>query len=164
MRTASHTPRENPNVQNANIIERHRGFYIITDDCVITKNQIVTVMEQYQLVAFKEHGEIELRNIVFWHAAIDGKFLKLICYDLDNKVVIQKLHDLTRSKYENDWFLIEPDVFELRKELLMDISDLNIKKYNDRIMNTTVNFLPMGPCPWDGNATIGITDIERGAT
>ncbi len=112
MRPDSHTPRENTDVQNVNIMERHRGFYIITNDCVITKNQIVTVMEQYQLVDFRKYGEIELRNIVFWHAAIDGKFLKLICYDLDNKVVIQKLHDLTRSKYENDWFLIEPEVFE----------------------------------------------------
>ena len=112
MRPDSLKPRENPNVQNANIIERHRGFYIITDDCVITKNQIVTVMEQYQLVDFRKYGDIELREVVFWYCAIKGKYLKIICYDLDNKVVIQRLHDLTNPKYENDWFIIEPEIFE----------------------------------------------------
>ena len=44
---------------------------------------------------------------------------------------------------------------ELRKELLMDISDENIEKYNESIMDTVQEFLPLGPCPWDGNATIG---------
>jgi ribosomal protein S12 methylthiotransferase len=59
---------------------------------------------------------------------------------------------------------IEPDVIELRKELLMDVSDQNIEKYNDRIMDTTVNFLPLGPCPWDGNATIGRIESQAPET
>ncbi len=50
---------------------------------------------------------------------------------------------------------LEPNVAELRKELLMDISDENIKKYNEKLVDTTQDFLPLGPCPWDGNSTIG---------
>lgn len=50
---------------------------------------------------------------------------------------------------------LEPDVIELRKELLMDISDENIEKYNEKIIDTTQEFLPLGPCPWDSSATIG---------
>lgn len=49
----------------------------------------------------------------------------------------------------------KPDVIELRKELLMDISDENIEKYNEKIIDTTQHFLPFGPCPWDSSASIG---------
>lgn len=49
----------------------------------------------------------------------------------------------------------KPDVAELRKQQLMDISDENIEKYNEKIIETTQDFIPLGPCPWDGNATIG---------
>ena len=50
---------------------------------------------------------------------------------------------------------IKPDVIELRKEMLMDISDENIEKYNEKIIDSTQQFIPLGPCPWDSEATIG---------
>lgn len=50
---------------------------------------------------------------------------------------------------------LEPNVAELRKELLMDISDENIERYNESIVDTEQDFLPLGPCPWDSNSTIG---------
>lgn len=45
------------------------------------------------------------------------------------------------------------DVIELRRELLMDISDQNIEAYNESLVGTEQYFLPLGP--WDNNATIG---------
>ncbi|MCP4146529.1 MAG: 30S ribosomal protein S12 methylthiotransferase RimO [bacterium] len=50
---------------------------------------------------------------------------------------------------------VDPEVIEERLELLMDISDKNISQYNKKLVATTQDFLPQGPCPWDGNATIG---------
>ncbi|MEN8153265.1 MAG: 30S ribosomal protein S12 methylthiotransferase RimO [Acidobacteriota bacterium] len=48
---------------------------------------------------------------------------------------------------------ISPEVIEERKEIILDISDKNIKKYNNKILETTQIFLPLGP--WDNNTTIG---------
>jgi ribosomal protein S12 methylthiotransferase len=48
---------------------------------------------------------------------------------------------------------VEPNVIEERKNRLMDISDNNVMAYNQRILNTTHEFLPLGP--WENYSTIG---------
>jgi ribosomal protein S12 methylthiotransferase len=50
---------------------------------------------------------------------------------------------------------VEPYLIEERKELLMDVSDRNIEKYNKKLVDSEsrLEFLPLGP--WDNNATIG---------
>jgi ribosomal protein S12 methylthiotransferase len=50
---------------------------------------------------------------------------------------------------------VEPYLIEDRKEKLMDVSDENIEKYNQSLVDAEarVEFLPLGP--WDNNATIG---------
>ena len=50
---------------------------------------------------------------------------------------------------------IAEDVAAERRELLMDISDLNMETFNETLLDTTQQFLPLGPCPWDAEATIG---------
>ncbi len=50
---------------------------------------------------------------------------------------------------------VKVEVIRERQEQLMDISDQNIESYNKKIIDTTWEFLPQGPCPWDSNATIG---------
>lgn len=45
------------------------------------------------------------------------------------------------------------EVIEDRKEIILDISDMNIKKYNQKINGTIHMFLPLSP--WDNNTTIG---------
>lgn len=42
-----------------------------------------------------------------------------------------------------------------RREQLLDISDNNIKKYNKSLLNREIEFVPIGPSPWDSNVTIG---------
>jgi ribosomal protein S12 methylthiotransferase len=42
---------------------------------------------------------------------------------------------------------------EERKERLMDVSDRNMGKYNEKITDRIMDFLPLGP--WDNNTTIG---------
>lgn len=50
---------------------------------------------------------------------------------------------------------VPQEIIEERKELIMDISDDNINKYNKKIEGKELEFLPQGPCPWDGKKTIG---------
>lgn len=42
-----------------------------------------------------------------------------------------------------------------RRERLLDISDANIRKYNQSLIDKEVEFLPISPSPWDTNVTIG---------
>lgn len=48
---------------------------------------------------------------------------------------------------------IEPEIITERVEQLMDISDINMEKYNEKLVGTIQDFLPLGP--WDNNGTIG---------
>jgi ribosomal protein S12 methylthiotransferase len=48
---------------------------------------------------------------------------------------------------------INPRIAAERKEQLMDISDLNLQDYNRRILNTSMEFIPLGP--WENYSTIG---------
>ena len=112
MNTKSNTQRLNPNVLDTDKFQCHKGFFVIDDICIMTKNQIVTIMNNYQLVEFLDAGGIRLREVVFWYSVITGTYLKIIVYDVNNKVLVQKLHDLTKPKYDNDWFLIEEGIFD----------------------------------------------------
>jgi ribosomal protein S12 methylthiotransferase len=49
--------------------------------------------------------------------------------------------------------LIPPGVIEERKQRLMDVSDKNMEQYNQKLVNTRQDFLPLGP--WDNGTTIG---------
>jgi ribosomal protein S12 methylthiotransferase len=51
--------------------------------------------------------------------------------------------------------VLPPEEIDARKEKIMDISDKNIEKYNAKIEGSTQKFLPLGPCPWEPEATIG---------
>jgi len=42
-----------------------------------------------------------------------------------------------------------------RREYLMDISDENILHYNQSQLNSIHEFIPLGPCSWDNQKTIG---------
>jgi len=48
---------------------------------------------------------------------------------------------------------VPPEIIEERKELLMNISDENIEKYNQKLVDTLQDFLPLGA--WDNYSTIG---------
>ncbi len=117
MKTKTYTGRyPNPNYQH--IFESGKGYFFIDDDCIITKNQIVNVMDYYQLIEFLDDGDVQIREVVFWHAGIEGNHLKIVVYDNHNKVLIKKIHDLNRPRYDNDWFLLEEQEFEKDMELL----------------------------------------------
>lgn len=100
------------NVQNTDKFQHHKGFFVLDFECIITKNQIVNVQGEYQLVDFTNGEGIQLREVIFWHALLKESHLKIIVYDPNNKVVIQRTHDLTTTEFQCDWFLIEEDVFE----------------------------------------------------
>lgn len=100
-----------PNILNTENFQHRKGYFIIEADPIMTENFIVNVLEQYQLVEFRSGGEIKLRDVMFWHAALKQGMLKILVYDVHNKIVIQKMHDIERPNNYSDWFLISEDYF-----------------------------------------------------
>ena len=74
---------------------------------------MATVLDTYNLVEFKDGGGIEYRTVMFWHASLKDGYLKIIVYDINNKILITKLHNTEASDHAStDWFLIEDRVFK----------------------------------------------------
>lgn len=103
---------QNPNDLITDRFQKHKGFFIINTDCIMTDNQVVTVRELYDLVTFLDGGGIEFVKIEFWHALIKDGWLKIIGYDIGNKVIVSRIHDMKAVNASCDWFLISEDVFE----------------------------------------------------
>jgi ribosomal protein S12 methylthiotransferase len=96
--------------------------------------------------------------IVGFPGETEGDFRELM--EFAKKSGIERFGVFGYSDEENtEAFKLEKKVnaenIRERKERLMDISDRNIENYNKKIIGTTREFLPQGPCPWDNHATIG---------
>ncbi len=116
--------------KNARLIKKIRDKF---NDAVIRSSFIVgfpgeTPEDFRQLVEFAKKSRIE-RIGVFEFSEEE----KTEAFDLKEKVA--------------------PGIIEERKERLMDVSDKNIEKYNQKLVGTHQDFLPLGP--WDNNTTIG---------
>jgi ribosomal protein S12 methylthiotransferase len=48
---------------------------------------------------------------------------------------------------------VSPEIIESREQLLMDISDRNMEIYNEKLIDTVREFIPLGP--WEGGMTVG---------
>jgi len=74
---------------------------------------MATVLDTYTLVEFKDGGGIEYTTVMFWHAVLNDGYLKIIVYDINNKILITKLHNIESEESETtNWFLIDDSVFE----------------------------------------------------
>lgn len=93
---------ENSNAQSSQKFEEA--------DPIMTEN--LNGMEQYLLVEFGSGGRIDYRDVVFWSATMKNGILKIILYDLGNKVVITKMYDTERPDKYSSWFLISQDYFD----------------------------------------------------
>ena len=50
---------------------------------------------------------------------------------------------------------VPPEIIKDRIKALMDISDRNIENYNNTLINSIQEFLPLGPCLWNDKSTVG---------
>ena len=101
---------ESKDVQNTYRFESGKGYFIIEAYPIMTENQILCIEQEYTLVEFKSDCRIDYKQVVFWYASSKDGILKLICYDFNNKIVIQKIHDIKNP--DSDWFLISEDFFD----------------------------------------------------
>lgn len=93
--------------------EHRKGYFIIEADPIMTdENQIVNIEQEYLLIEFRSGGRIDYRDVVFWHANMKQGMLKIVLYDLGNKVVITKMYNTKRPYEYSGWFLISPDYFD----------------------------------------------------
>jgi len=100
-------------LNNALGFQRLKGFFILDFLPFMTRFKMATVLDTYVLLEFKEDFKIDYRTVMFWHASLKNEFLKIIVYDIYNKVLITKLHNIeTEDQDFTDWFLIDTDIFK----------------------------------------------------
>lgn len=92
--------------------QRLKGFYILDYDCVLTRHQVVDVLGQYLLVDFEDDGLIKYRTVSFWHASLKDEYLKIVVYDISNKVIISRLHNISDTDAHCNWVLMDTDILE----------------------------------------------------
>lgn len=105
-----------------------------------------------------KHAVIRSSFIVGFPGETEAQFNELLSFAKVSR--IERIGVFCYSDEENTEAFdlkdkVEPHVAELRKELLMDQSDQNIESYNEQIISTTQEFLPLGPCAWDIGASLG---------
>jgi hypothetical protein len=92
--------------------QRLKGFYIMDYDCIMTRHQVVDILGQYLLVNFEDGGLIRYCTVSFWFASIKDEFLKIIVYDIKNKIIISRLHNIEDADANCDWLLIDEHTFQ----------------------------------------------------
>lgn len=107
-----HDQNQNPNDLVTDRFQHHKGFFIIDADCIITRNQVVDIRGEFQLVDFRSGGEIQYRKVEFWHAVMKDGWLKIIAYDIGNKTILTRIHPMNKVYATCDWFLISEDFIE----------------------------------------------------
>ncbi len=113
MKPDSQTQTQTAEVSNALGFQRLKGFFILDFLPIMTRYQMATVLDLYTLVEFKGGGGIEYRTVMFWHAVLKDEYLKIIVYDISNKILITKMHNIeTEDSDFSDWFLIEDGLLE----------------------------------------------------
>jgi ribosomal protein S12 methylthiotransferase len=118
---------------NARLIQKIRRRF---KDAVIRTSFIVgfpgeTQQDFEQLLEFAHRSQIE-RIGVFGYSAEE---------------------ETEAFRFKEDIPQVPPGVIEERKQRLMDVSDSNLEQFNQKLVNTLQDFLPLGP--WDNGTTIG---------
>jgi ribosomal protein S12 methylthiotransferase len=116
--------------QNAELVQKIRGKY---KDAVIRSSFIV---------GFPGETEEDFKLLLEFAEAAGIERIGVFGYSEEEKTEAFAFGDR-----------IEPGVIEERKERLMDVSDINIQKYNRKLVHSLQEFLPLGS--WDNNSTIG---------
>lgn len=116
--------------KNLNIIEK------------IRKNYDMAVIRSTFIVGFPGESEEEFRELITFARESRIERIGAFGFSPEEKTAAFQLKGR-----------INPLVVSERKDRLMDISDLNLRDYNQRILNTTLEFLPLGP--WESYTTIG---------
>lgn len=92
--------------------QRLKGFYILDYDCVMTRHQVVDVLGHYLLVDFEDGGLIKYRTVSFWFGSLKDEYLKIIVYDIQNKIIISRLHNIEDPDAHCNWVLMDTDFLE----------------------------------------------------
>lgn len=104
---------QNHDAQGTDGFLRLKGFFILDYDCIMTNDsQIVNVLGHYLLVEFESGGKIKYRTVMFWHALVKDGYLKIIVYDINNQVIITRLHNIDKTNSICNWVLLDKNIFK----------------------------------------------------
>ena len=100
-----------PNTLNTEKFLHLKGFFYIDSECIMTENKIINVLEQYDLIEFRDGGGIVMRDVRFWHALMKNNVLKIVVNDTDSNKVLHRTHCTNDESVPCDWLLVEKNYF-----------------------------------------------------
>ena len=81
-------------------------------ECIMTENNIINILQFYDLIEFRDDGGIDIRNVKFWTAIMKNDILKIIVFDLESRRVLHRTHCTNDDKIPCDWILMAKDYLE----------------------------------------------------
>jgi ribosomal protein S12 methylthiotransferase len=94
------------------------------------------------IVGFPGETDEDFRQLLEFAKGTEIERIGVFAYSLEENTGAFSLEDT-----------VAPEVIEERRDRLMDVSDVNIEKYNQKLVGSLQDFLPLGT--WDNNSTIG---------
>lgn len=93
--------------------------FVVHDKSVITDNQIIILMGDYDLVTFLPDYEVELRRIRVINVNQEGNILSFTALDLNSKQILHLNRDIFNDI--TDWIIT--DLFSSPEDLITDYCD-----------------------------------------
>lgn len=93
--------------------------FVVHDNSVITDNQIIIIMGDYDLVTFLADYEVELRRIRVINVNQEGNILSFTALDLNSKQILHLNRDIFNDI--TDWIIT--DLFSSPEDIMTDYCD-----------------------------------------
>ena len=86
-------------------------FYVYVK-CIFTENKTLNVHEVYDLLDFRDNGDIYYRKVRFWIATLKGYTLKIFVLEIKSGELLTRTHRLNTDNDVCDWVLCSEHFFD----------------------------------------------------
>lgn len=105
-----------PDVEVPRVFQTIARGFIINSPCIICRNSLLIVSDEYDLLKFLSNGDIEVSTVTFVNVLQEGPMLKILVLDMKQRKLLQCTHYINESIC--NWVLT--DLFQSKEQLLHD--------------------------------------------
>jgi hypothetical protein len=78
----------------------------------LQKNKILNVQQVYDLLDFRDNGDIYTRKVRFWHATMKGYTLKIFVLEIKTGELLNRTHRMNSDYEICDWVICGEHFFD----------------------------------------------------
>lgn len=99
----------NANNLSPEIFKNLNDSFYIDMPCILAVDHLVKVNDIYYLLETLNNGEINVRNVKFFHAEKKGFIITIIVLDLETGELLKRSHRIKNDMLPCSWLLIASD-------------------------------------------------------